>query len=200
MNDYIVNIYNMYFFTYYSRGCIEMSRRRAHVSSEVSDSSVSAVPDGAEVVHALVTAAHVIERMVNAELARQGLQNGWSGPRLRLMLAVEKAGSLRMGELTGILGVTARAVTTLVDGLEKEGLLRRKPDPADRRATLLEITDEARSQFENIRNVQREVSARIAGSLSRSEQKRLHELLLALIAASAPGEGEPPSPAGAKDE
>lgn len=162
-----------------------MSRRRDQGSPEAGDSPVSAAPDGAEVVHALVSAAHIIERMVNAELARQGLQNGWSGPRLRLMLAVEKAGRLRMGELTGKLGITARAVTTLVDGLEKEGLLLRKPDPGDRRATLLEVTDEARSQFERIRAVQREVSARIAGALSRAERKRLYELLQTLIAASA---------------
>jgi DNA-binding MarR family transcriptional regulator len=171
-----------------------MSWRRNDAFSAGSGPSDAAVPDGAEVVHALMTTAHVIERMVNAELARQGLQNGWSGPRLRLMLAVEKAGSLRMGELTGKLGITARAVTTLVDGLEKEGLLKRKPDPADRRATLLEITDEARSQFENIRNVQREVSARIAGSLSPADRKRLYELLSALNAVSMPGEGDSPPP------
>jgi DNA-binding MarR family transcriptional regulator len=185
MNFYIVNKYNMYVCGYYNGRCLNMSRRRDQGSPEAGDSPVSAAPDGAEVVHALVSAAHIIERMVNAELARQGLQNGWSGPRLRLMLAVEKAGRLRMGELTGKLGITARAVTTLVDGLEKEGLLLRKPDPGDRRATLLEVTDEARSQFERIRAVQREVSARIAGALSRAERKRLYELLQTLIAASA---------------
>ena len=122
-----------------------MSSRRFNDST--THSNESSAPSGAEVIHALVTAAHIIERMVNAELSRHGLLGQWSGPRLRLMLTVEKEGNVRMGELTEKLGITARAVTTLVDGLEKEGLLRRIPDPTDRRATLLEITDAARSNL-----------------------------------------------------
>lgn len=165
-------------------------------SSNLSPSNETSVPDGAEVVHLLVTAAHIIERMVNAELSRHGLKNQWSGPRLRLMLAVEKGGNVRMGELTEKLGITARAVTTLVDGLEKEGLLKRMPDPTDRRATLLEITDAARAQFERIRQVQREVSMKVAGSLRPDQQKLLYDLLRLLIAGNFAAGGEPHASSG----
>ena len=45
-----------------------------------------------------------------------------------------------MSDLGDELGVTARYVTSLVDGLEKEGLVRRVPHPTDRRATIIEST------------------------------------------------------------
>ena len=52
-------------------------------------------------------------------------------------------GRVRMGDLSSALGVTARNITTIVDALEREGLLMRKPDPTDRRAILLELTERA---------------------------------------------------------
>ncbi|MFI7144258.1 MarR family winged helix-turn-helix transcriptional regulator [Nonomuraea sp. NPDC050022] len=61
-----------------------------------------------------------------------------------MMLAVNEAGTPRMGDLKDRLGVTGRSITSLVDGLEDEGLLRRRTDPADRRSIRLEITTKGR--------------------------------------------------------
>ena len=41
--------------------------------------------------------------------------------------------------------VTTATVTSLLDTLEKRGLVVRQPDPADRRKLLVSITDEART-------------------------------------------------------
>lgn len=46
----------------------------------------------------------------------------------------------RMSALAKESGVTPRTVTTLVDGLERRGLVRRDPDPEDRRAVLVSVT------------------------------------------------------------
>jgi len=62
-------------------------------------------------------------------------------PRLRLLYALHCEGPQRMGDLADALEVTPRSVTALVDGLEKQGQVRRVPDPSDRRATIIELVD-----------------------------------------------------------
>lgn len=66
--------------------------------------------------------------------------SGISFPRMKLLGVLHKSGPQIMSELSNELGVTARNVTALVDGLEGEGLVRRVPHATDRRATVIELT------------------------------------------------------------
>src|SRR5215467_15517378 len=133
-------------------------------------------PSASEVVSALIATSHRLRRVLNTRLSRQPGVIGLSGPRLRLLLAVEEAGRLRMGNLAEDLGVTARTVTTLVDALEGEGLLVRLPDPTDRRATLLALTERARTQFEQVRSLQLELGEELVAPLD--QEQRRHPLNL----------------------
>lgn len=137
-------------------------------------------PSAAEVVHALISAAHIVGRLFDAHLAAHKLSLHLSGPRLRIFMAVEHAGQLRMGDLAAILGITPRTVTTLVDALEREGLLVRLPDPADRRATLLRLTPAAQSHHEQVHAVQHELSEEVVASLDAGQRRELLDLLLRL--------------------
>jgi DNA-binding MarR family transcriptional regulator len=47
---------------------------------------------------------------------------------------------LSMGELAAMLGIDPPNATVLVDDLESQGLVRRRPHPTDRRAKLVEAT------------------------------------------------------------
>ncbi|MEY2583068.1 MAG: hypothetical protein QOE09_2917 [Ilumatobacteraceae bacterium] len=47
-----------------------------------------------------------------------------------------------MKSLADALGLSARNLTAVADSLESDGLLRRVAHPSDRRATLLELTDD----------------------------------------------------------
>lgn len=51
----------------------------------------------------------------------------------------------RTGELATVSGVTQPTASAAVASLEARGLVNRKPDPADRRATLIEISEHGRS-------------------------------------------------------
>jgi DNA-binding MarR family transcriptional regulator len=66
---------------------------------------------------------------------------GISFARLKLLITLKHSGPTIMNELSEHLMVTPRNVTALVDGLEKEGLVRRTPHPTDRRATRIELTE-----------------------------------------------------------
>lgn len=65
---------------------------------------------------------------------------GESVPRLRLLNELHCNGPRKMADLADVLGVTPRAVTTLVDALEADALVRRTSHPTDRRVTMVEIT------------------------------------------------------------
>ena len=67
-------------------------------------------------------------------------QAGESVPRLQLLYELHCNGPRKMADLADTLGVTPRAVTTLVDALEGEELVRRRPHPTDRRITMVDIT------------------------------------------------------------
>lgn len=74
-------------------------------------------------------------------LSAQARAAGITYPRMRLLHLLQCRGPQIMSALREELGITARSVTSLVDGLEAEGLVRRVPHPTDRRATLIESTD-----------------------------------------------------------
>lgn len=68
-------------------------------------------------------------------------ETGITYARARLLHALSAHGSMIMSGLRDELGITARSVTALVDGLEDEGHVKRVPHPSDRRATVVELTD-----------------------------------------------------------
>jgi DNA-binding MarR family transcriptional regulator len=65
---------------------------------------------------------------------------GISPPRLSALSVVVSAGPLGIGDLAAAEGVAASTMTRLVDGLERDGLVGRGPDPDDRRGVLVRAT------------------------------------------------------------
>ncbi|HKT72698.1 MAG TPA: MarR family transcriptional regulator [Steroidobacteraceae bacterium] len=69
-------------------------------------------------------------------------------PRFDLMAQLERAPhGLKMSELSQRMMVTGGNVTQIADGLEKEGLVVRDADPADRRIFRAKLTPEGAKQF-----------------------------------------------------
>jgi DNA-binding MarR family transcriptional regulator len=70
-------------------------------------------------------------------------QYGLGYARGRVLWALRESGPVVMRAVAGALGVTPRTLTGLIDALEADGWVVRKPHPTDRRATLLELTPTA---------------------------------------------------------
>jgi len=92
----------------------------------------------------------------------------------------------RMVDLAQGLGVVPRAVTTLVDGLEECGLVRRAPDPANRRVVRIAVTDEGRSALEQLRDARRAAADEVLAPLDAAQRAQLDVLLTALDEAPPP--------------
>jgi DNA-binding MarR family transcriptional regulator len=146
-------------------------------SQDTQEHQEGAPPSPSEVVSTLIATSHRLSRVLNTRLSRESGVIGLSGPRLRLLLTVEEAGQMRMGDLADDLGVTARTITALVDALEKEGLLVRLPDPKDRRATLLALTERAQTQFEQVRRIQMDLGEEFVAPLDQGQRRLLLDLL-----------------------
>jgi DNA-binding MarR family transcriptional regulator len=65
---------------------------------------------------------------------------GVSETDLRCLNIVENSGGLTAGELAAQAGLTAGAITGVIDRLENAGYARRVPDDADRRRVRLKVT------------------------------------------------------------
>jgi DNA-binding MarR family transcriptional regulator len=108
--------------------------------------------------------------------------------RLYLLYGLASGETLRMTDLADLLNVTPRTITTLVDGLEEEGLVRRRPDPTDRRATVVELTCDPEAARQPLRRYRRAVGLLFAGA-SREDAAaflRVAELAIYHMAAREP--------------
>ena len=124
--------------------------------------------------------AHATHNRTNARMTAAGL----SLARFRVLNALQSAGQIRMNELSAALGVVPRSVTTIVDALENEGMVTRLPDPADRRATLLELTRDGLSQLHRLRTMHDAAAAELFDVLTATEKDQLAGLLRRLQAAA----------------
>ena len=108
---------------------------------------------------------------------------------------IERGGT-RIGVLAERAQMTNQSMGYLVDALERRGYVRRQPDPADRRAALVVITDRGRDQIAAARrliaDIEREWSDRIGEERMASLRQAL-EALGASMAAATVGAKKNPS-------
>jgi DNA-binding MarR family transcriptional regulator len=112
---------------------------------------------------------------------RSRLQDrGMTYARMRLLGALHCNGPQIMSSISDELGVTRRNVTALVDALEEEGLVRRKPHPTDRRATVIEMTGRGARTMERMYDEHRAAVAELFAELEEQDQRELSRMLGAL--------------------
>jgi DNA-binding MarR family transcriptional regulator len=81
------------------------------------------------------------------------------------------------GELSRVTDLSSGTMTTRLDGLERAGLVRRLPDPDDRRGVLVELTRKGLRLHQEAVGVQAEKEALIKEALTDREKKQLNDLL-----------------------
>jgi DNA-binding MarR family transcriptional regulator len=88
-----------------------------------------------------------------------------------------ESGPIRMKPLADRLGVTTGTLTILADRLENLGLIRRVPDPSDRRATTILLTDAGEGVFHRHRDHHQGLAREFLASLEAEEADTLVRLL-----------------------
>ena len=115
-----------------------------------------------------------------ARVSRQaGIDLDRPAAQVLYMLARESK-PLRVHDVAQRLGVEAPSATRKTQELEHMGLLRRLPDPRDRRVVGLRITTSGRSTARRLRQSQRGLMSQAVGDWKPGERRQLAELLTRL--------------------
>ncbi len=145
-----------------------------------------------------LAALRIAGKGLHLRMERWAERHGLSEGRLQLLMHVWHApGRQRpLGELAACLDVTPRDVTGLVDHLERDGLVERVPDPADRRSTLAHLTPAGQARVEEVWEAFTPQHALTRG-MTPEELVQLRHLCLRLVqnltrsaAGTVPGKGD----------
>jgi len=134
-----------------------------------------------DALDALIRTAHYIKREFESRLSSMDIPAYLTGPRLRLLIAVAESEPVRMSDLAAKMDIKAITVTQFVDALEKEQLLVRFPDPKDRRATLIKLTEQAPALIQQGRAAAAKVKEEMLAPLPPEMRKQLVDILSQLV-------------------
>ncbi|MEU6249540.1 MarR family transcriptional regulator [Glycomyces sp. NPDC047010] len=131
--------------------------------------------------------------VLNADMEQMFTREGLTQSRTHLLWLVHEEGPSTQRRLAEALGVSARNVTGLVDALAATGFVTREPHPADRRATLVTLTDRGAATARALEQGQGELAAQLFGGFPDADLDRLGldldqviDRLKAAILAAAP--------------
>ena len=116
---------------------------------------------------------HRMFRAVNDEMSGCGL----SMARTKVLRRLREHGPTRQSVLAADFELSPHSITDIVDGLERLGLAERRPDPADRRAKLVAITDAGEASLDVASAMWERLLTRIFGALSEADRATLLRLL-----------------------
>ncbi|WP_030663925.1 MarR family winged helix-turn-helix transcriptional regulator [Streptomyces cellulosae] len=121
-----------------------------------------------------------VHRIQKRHLEQRGL--GVTPAQARLLRTLAHCDTPpRMADLAQRLEVVPRAVTTLVDGLETGGKVRRVPDPTNRRVIRIELTDDGHKAVQQLWRARVSAAEEILDPLTTVERAVLSGLLDALV-------------------
>lgn len=119
--------------------------------------------------------ALVIEKLSNHVLAPYELTH--TQYKILMLLCREPDRSLRQIDIETHFGMTNPTVTGILQNLEKKGLIRRIPNPDDKRSKLLTLTEQTLAMKEELCALGESIEWQITANLSEDESLQLIELL-----------------------
>jgi DNA-binding MarR family transcriptional regulator len=97
--------------------------------------------------------------------------------QFRALRMLNHHGAIRLSDLSGRLHIAPRSATEVVDALEARGLVERRADHTDRRATLVGLTGHGTSVLRAIRAARGTEAERVFDRLSPADRDHLARIL-----------------------
>ncbi|MGN7249077.1 MarR family winged helix-turn-helix transcriptional regulator [Janibacter anophelis] len=97
-----------------------------------------------------------------------------------LRVAAERDAPPRLRDLAEALRIAPRSVTDVVDALEAKGYVTRQPDPTDRRASVVVVTEAGRAVRTAVHEARRRNVGDQLGALDAGQRAALADALTAL--------------------
>jgi DNA-binding MarR family transcriptional regulator len=131
-----------------------------------------------QLADSLVRASWRLRRFERRELAPFGI----TFRQVRALRVVAAAArGVRMGDLAGVLEIVPRSATTMVESLERAGLVMRSMDPTDRRSVIVACTTDGATLVERLAADRRSGAENLFRPLSEEQRGALLQLLRSII-------------------
>lgn len=121
---------------------------------------------------------------------------GLQPPLFRVLNLVDAAEGQSQQAIGQAVDVPASRMVALVDELEREGLVERRPHPSDRRIRALYLTDKGRDLLARGRKVAKQHEADLTRGMSAADRKLLTQLLQQMVEKQDLGDGVHPGLSG----
>jgi DNA-binding MarR family transcriptional regulator len=145
-----------------------------------------------EVLLALLRTVRVHRTAVSRQIDSLELPVGMTGARYTLLMTLyfSRENLLAQNEISRELNVSRTNITNLIDGLERDDLVERVPNPADRRVSYAQLTERGRAVCEHLMPTMAEVMEDATRDFSPDERGQLKGFLYRVqrnIVATHPG-------------
>lgn len=154
------------------------------------EAPVEGLDDVDAVTRAVLTASRLLVAVSARSLAEA--EDRVTLPQFRMLVVLASRGATKLVDLAELLGVAPSTAMRMVDRLIATGLADRQANPANRRETMLQLTEEGRRTVEHATARRRSEIAVIVRRMRPTQRLALVEALDAFSAAG----GEPPASAG----
>lgn len=137
-------------------------------------------PSAKQVTGRVVRLASIFQAAYNDAFEPLGLNEGDYG----VLVALRRAGAphrLTPTELARQRMMTSGGMTAAIDRLDRKGLVTRRPNPDDRRGSLIELTDQGRATVDDAMTAHAEAEHRLVAGLGAAERKALEKVLRTLL-------------------
>ena len=123
---------------------------------------------------------HKASRQLSVYLEAGGLEPGLGPVEGHLLTYLRSYTPASVGELVRVFGIKQSTFTSLLDRLEKAGLVRRELNPADRRSFLIHITAAGTERADRSTEVLQALEADIRSRVSARDVEGFHAVMRAI--------------------
>ena len=136
--------------------------------------------------------ARLLTRVGDARLKTIGL----SGAQMPIFARLQDGSTLSQADLARLACVEQPTMAATLSRMERDGLIVREPDPADRRSSLIRLTPAALAKMPELTALRSQAAEEALAGFDESERQLLAGMLLRIIAnveSAAKREGQAPA-------
>lgn len=123
-----------------------------------------------------------VSRMIRRNFDARAREIGVTRPQWQVLSLLNHHAGIHQGGLADILEVEPITAGRMIDRLQEAGLVERRPDPADRRAWRLFLTERGSEQLDRLRPFAREALSIALEGVAQEDIDRTTEVLVRMRA------------------
>ena len=118
-----------------------------------------------------------IQKLVTRMMIRESLKENLTLKQSAVLQLLANKGPIQMNQISRELLTTSANITSLIDRLERKGLVRRVEDNDDRRKIIIQLTTEGKKLFEVASGRYRKNVQEVFNTLGQIEKEELYTLI-----------------------